>query len=194
MRAIRYGFGGVGLVAVLAIGGCAAQSATKSATAAPPATSPANALTAPGSPKIAAQVEGMKKLDFMLGRWVGPGWSLGAQGARVGFIQTEQVSLQLSGELMTVQGNGLVQGVPAFSAFATATFDSATTTYHWQAFSQGSTVETTLGVTADQFTWSFDPSPGVTVRYAATFAEGKWGTRRARCPPTVGRAGRRTST
>jgi hypothetical protein len=116
----------------------------------------------------------MKKLNFMLGRWEGLGWSLGDQGKRVEFTQTEQVTLQLSGELMTVQGTGRVRGVPSFSAFATATFDPATATYPWRAFNQGSKVETTLGVTENQFTWSFDSAPAVTVRYRATFAEGKW--------------------
>jgi hypothetical protein len=131
-------------------------------------------LTAPASPKISAQVEGMKKLGFMQGQWEGPGWSLGQKGERVEFSQTEKVTLQLSGELMTVEGVGRVRGVPSFSAFATATFDPATGTYPWEAFSQGSKVETTLGVTENRFTWSFDPAPGVTARYVAAFGTGKW--------------------
>ncbi|MDQ1419291.1 MAG: hypothetical protein QOJ52_1253, partial [Acidimicrobiaceae bacterium] len=159
---------GLALFAVLTIGGCGTQ---HKATSEP---SSSVALTAPGSPKIAAQVAGMKKLGFMVGRWVGPGWSLGQKGERVEFTQTEQVTLQLSGELMTVQGIGRVRGIPSFSAFATATFDPATATYPWQAFSQGSKVETTLGVTDNRFTWSFDPTPGVTVRYAATFTKDTW--------------------
>jgi hypothetical protein len=126
----------------------------------------------------------MQKLNFMVGRWVGPGWSLGDNGGRVDFIQSEQVNLLLSGELMTVQGTGRVGGVPSFSAFATATFDPTTATYPWQAFSQGSVAEATLGVTDNRFTWSFDPAPGITVRYDAAFrrhvARDRRGVRRRR--------------
>jgi hypothetical protein len=170
MRAIRCG---ATLLAVLAVGGCsAAHDATPKAVPSVPVST--NELTTPGSPRIATQVEAMQKLNFMVGRWVGPGWSLGDNGARVDFIQSEQVNLLLSGELMTVQGTGRVGGVPSFSAFATATFDPATATYPWRAFSQGSVAEATLGVTDNRFTWSFDPAPGITVRYDAGFTGDTW--------------------
>lgn len=169
MTAIRCG---TGLLAVLALGGCGAQhDATPNAASSAPVS---NDLTTPGSPRIAAQVEGMQKLNFMVGQWVGPGWTLGDNNERVDFIQSEQVNLLLSGELMTVQGTGRVGGVPSFSAFATATFDPATATYPWQAFSQGSVAEATLGVSDNRFTWSFDPAPGITVRYDAAFTGDTW--------------------
>lgn len=164
------------VAALLALAACAAPANQTQPAAAPTATAEA-ALPPPSSPAIAAQVEGMRKLGFMVGRWEGDGYQLRGPGQRVDFHQTEDVRLQLSGELMTVTGNGTVPGkpeAPSFSAFAVTTFDPATGTYRWEAFSQGSRVDTVLTVGDNQWTWGFDPAPGISVRYAATFTADEW--------------------
>jgi len=119
----------------------------------------------------------MKRLAFMLGHWEGEGWVVNGPGGRVDIHQTEQVELQLSGEVMTVAGHGVVPGkpdAPSFTAFAVATFAQATSTYRWEAFSQGSRLETTLDVRENGWKWGFEAVPGIVVRYDSTFTADTW--------------------
>lgn len=149
---------------VVTLSGCAGAAASE---ATPPP---------PGPPDPAAQVTAMKKLSFMVGTWKGSGWYVAREG-RVEFNQTEVVAPKLGGTLLVVDGDGRDakdQERVVHSAFAVASYDTAASTYRWEAFANGSRLETTLTVGDAEWAWSFEAAPGVTVRYKAVFTADQW--------------------
>lgn len=60
------------------------------------------------------------------------------------------------------------------SAFALVSFEPAANRYRWEAFSNGSRLETELLVGESQWQWLLRPAPQVTVRYTARFTPQDW--------------------
>lgn len=138
--------------------------------------SPAQGAAPAGPPDVAAQIEGMRRLAFMIGRWEGSGYFVGRDG-RTDFTQTEVVAYRLDGALIAVDGDGRDAADPnraIHSAFAVATYDPGADTFRWEAFSDGNRLETELQVSENRWQWGFQPVPQVTVRYTADFTATEW--------------------
>ena len=132
-------------------------------------------LPAP-NPYAAQQAEMVRRLEYMVGCWSGPGWILTPDG-RVDFTQTERVRLTLSGELMVIDGRGSVPRRPReliFSAFATVRYNVENASYQWRAASQGGEMLTTLIPTDDGWYWDSEGTPGAPTRYQAWFDGRTW--------------------
>lgn len=172
------GFAAVaGALAAVAIGcGQGAPSGDVVPAADPAAAGQSAQPPSPGPPDVPAQLAAMRRLEFMVGRWEGQGWFVNRQG-RTDFTQTEEVAPRLGGLLLVVDGKGLRKDDPTrpvHDAFAIASFDQAAQAYRWEAFSDGNRLETRLEVGDRGWRWSFEPVPGVIVRYQAEFTPDRW--------------------
>jgi hypothetical protein len=122
---------------------------------------------------IAAQQAAMHKLDWMRGAWRGTAEMQTPQGKLV-VTHTERVGNFLDGTLTLIEGKSfLADGSVGFNAFAVASYDDKTQTYWFDSHAQGRAGKFKLAVTGNGYVWEVPAGPA-TIRYAATFADGKW--------------------
>ena len=69
--------------------------------------SPAGAQS-PRSPRIEAQREAMKKLEFLVGKWSGEARVQRGPGDALELIQTEEAQYKLDGLVLLIEGSCLV--------------------------------------------------------------------------------------
>jgi len=127
-------------------------------------------------PNLAAQIDAMDTLGFMLGRWRGTGWTI-RDGERVEFDQDEHVRRVGSGDILTVEGSAHEPDRPdrpRFAAFAIVSYDPDTHSYSWRAYSAGHCLEVPLHVGDHTFTWDLEPQPGTLMRFTATYTTTTW--------------------
>ena len=142
----------------------------------PAAASVAAPATAVTSPDIPTQQAAMDRLSFMVGNWVGSGWTITASGTRQEFLQTERVRRQVQGLVISVEGLGRDKADPTRivdSALAVINYDDTTSQYRWEAFSQGHLTASVPVVGDDTFQWTLS-QPGVTIRYTLKFTRTSW--------------------
>jgi hypothetical protein len=123
---------------------------------------------------LAAQRQAMAPLAFMDGAWRGTAWSIDPSGQKHTLVQTERVGPFLDGAVKVVEGRGYdSDGILAFNAFATISFNPATKTFTMHSYAQGSVGDFSLTPTADGFVWEIPAGP-MTIRYTAVIKDGKW--------------------
>lgn len=97
--------------------------------------------TQPARPNVAAQIEALKRLAPITGKWEGEGWIL-HQGKRYEFRQTEHVRYNLDGAVLLVDGRGYSVDAPSgappvFSAFAVVSYDDLVGDYVFRSYTGG---------------------------------------------------------
>lgn len=111
----------------------------------------------PRTPDLEAQRAAMKKLEFLVGKWVGEARMLRAAGEPVVMTQTEEVQYRLDGLVLVIEGVGRTKtdGKLALQALGIVSFDDENGTYHMRAFNDGRFLETEVKLIDKGFTWGF---------------------------------------
>jgi hypothetical protein len=112
----------------------------------------------PRTPDLGAQREAMKKLDFLVGRWMGE-----ARMSRVGeileLVQTEEAAYKLDGLILVIEGVGRARSTEdlVLQAFGIISYNDETQTYHMRAFNDGRFLETDVKLLEEArgMTWGF---------------------------------------
>jgi hypothetical protein len=90
-------------------------------------------------PTPTAQIEAMKELDFLVGRWQGGGWMEFVPGQRHEFQGTETVQKKLGGVGLLIEGLHTTvpaadrPAVPVHEALAVVTFDEQARSYRFDS-------------------------------------------------------------
>jgi len=145
------------------------------ATIASPAAAQSN--PAPAAAETAAKAERMAPFNWLVGEWRGSGWALGPDGKRHMFDAHEVVTLKLSGQALLVEGKHFEAGKPDrvdHDALAMLTWDNRANGYRFRTgLSSGMGGDFPVETTPDGFIWSI-PTPGGTITYTVTHANGVW--------------------
>ena len=137
----------------------------------------------PQDPQIAVQLEAMKKVDFMVGKWKGEGWVEMPGSPRETFTQTEHVQKKLDGLALLVEGHGTskVPGkdeeVTVFRAIGLVTYDVEGKIYRFAAGSTQGRHGYNEGRLVDGgWEWTYPvPQVGGRVRYTIKLTDkGDW--------------------
>jgi hypothetical protein len=111
------------------------------------------------TPNLDAQRSAMKKLDFMVGKWIGEARIIRGPDNVVVMTQTEEVQYKLDGLILSIEGVGLTKadGKPVLQAFGIVSYDDEKRTYHMRAFNDGRFLETevTLPDEGKGMKWGF---------------------------------------
>jgi len=101
----------------------------------------------------------MKKLDFLVGAWVGRARVLRGPGEPTELLQTEEAHYKLNGLLLMIEGIGRKEsdGQPVLQALGIISYDDETKTYYMRAFNDGRFLETEVKLTQESagMTWGF---------------------------------------
>jgi hypothetical protein len=126
-------------------------------------------------PDKAAQLEAMKKLSFLVGKWEGEATARMGPGEPIKLRQTEDVQYKLDGLVLIVEGTGRnLEGAKVFSALATISYDDAAKSYRIRAHNDGRFVDAPLEVSEKGFKWTVQSGPAK-VEYTMNLTEkGEW--------------------
>jgi hypothetical protein len=119
----------------------------------------------------AAQLQAMKQLDWLVGRWKGEAVIEYQPGQRRTINQTETVQSKLSGLVLLVEGVGTIRTpgeereIPVFEALAVVSYDDQAKRYRWQAFTGGQYQDAEAKVTDGGIEWRLANTPMGSVRY-----------------------------
>jgi hypothetical protein len=126
-------------------------------------------------PNVAAQREAMKKLEFLVGKWSGDASVTRGPGEPMRVVQTEDVQFKMDGLVMLIEGTGRNPGGQVvFQALATVSYDEATSTYRFRAYSDGRYLDTELTVTLHGFAWGFTSGPVKVSNTMRLGEKGEW--------------------
>ena len=129
----------------------------------------------PVSSNVDAQREAMRKISFLAGHWSGPVTIIRGPGEPLHLTQTENIEYKLDGLVLLVEGKSTsADGKVLFSALATITYDDASHTYRFRAYSDGRYLDTECSVAADGFSWSFTAGPAHIVNTMHLTGKGEW--------------------
>jgi hypothetical protein len=113
----------------------------------------------PRVPDLEAQRDAMKKLDYLVGKWVGETCLLRGPDESVELLQTEEAQYKLDGLILVVEGVGRTKsgGQPLLQAYGIVSFDDEDGTYRLRAFNDGRFLETQMKLLEDGkgMTWGF---------------------------------------
>jgi len=155
----------------------------KNAEAAPEksASSPKQQKDGP-SKRVLAQQQAIKMLAFADGDWRGPSKVLRKDGW-VPMTETQRVATLADGTIRTIESRGYEKdGRVSFSMFAVISYDPDEKAYSMHAWSNGRASDYPLEVTASGFSWEYESSPQMTVRYEAVLKNGVWTQTATRIP------------
>jgi hypothetical protein len=118
---------------------------------------------------------------MMIGQWEGSAEARTPQGLAA-MRQTEDVRVELGGNLMVVEGIGRrleAEGEPgeiAFNAYGVLSVDAQSGVVYLDAFTmEGRHTRVAPGVTEDGFEWSITPEQGPRIHYVMRMDEaGRW--------------------
>ena len=123
-----------------------------------------------------SSAQDMNKLSFMVGDWVGNGWSMTRTG-KVDSRVTEKVECKLDCNLLIVSGIGrkidslTLESKVIHEAFGVITYNKETGKYMIRAYKADHFVDTELIFLEEKlFQWSI-PAPGGSVRFTVDFRE-----------------------
>lgn len=124
---------------------------------------------------VAVQKEKMKDANLLAGTWTGEGWMIMQDGVKHPFNQTEIVTAQMDGGLLTIAGNGKDQktGKSIHSAFTIFTYDNAKQNYRWTAMAFGYVADITPEVKPGSLVWSL-PGRGGLTRFTINYTGNEW--------------------
>jgi len=101
----------------------------------------------------------MRKLAFLVGKWVGEARLLRGPGEPIVLAQTEEARLKLDGLILEIEGIGRSKpdNKAVLQALGIISFDDETGTYHMRAFNDGRFLETDVKLLEDgkSLTWGF---------------------------------------
>lgn len=126
----------------------------------------------------AAEVEAMKKLDFIVGKWEGEGWLMAGAGKREVFKGTENVQAKLHGKALLVDGHFLdpKDNRTVHETLAIITYDEKAKKCLFKTYlfnRPGGEFE--LTVIDKGFSWELHPPNGPKVLYTMKLNEkGEW--------------------
>jgi hypothetical protein len=110
-------------------------------------------------PDMDAQRAAMKKLSFLVGKWVGEARLLRGPGEPLVLVQTEEARFKLDGLILEIEGIGRTKAdnKPVLQALGIISFDDETGAYHMRAFNDGRFLETDVKLLEDgkSLTWGF---------------------------------------
>jgi hypothetical protein len=110
-------------------------------------------------PNVDVQRAAMKKLAFMVGKWMGEARLQRGTADPVSLMQTEEVQYKLDGLILLIEGVGRsnADGKPALQALGIVSYDDESGTYRMRAFNDGRFLETELKLLDDDkgVTWGF---------------------------------------
>src|SRR5262249_19970670 len=113
----------------------------------------------------------MKKLEFLVGQWKGPGW-LEVGRERRTFVETESVQFKQDGLLLLIEGSGKGKAASqdaessVHNALGLVFYDPATRRHVFPAYKGGKFVAIALQVPGRGFQWSFrEPRSNGTIRF-----------------------------
>lgn len=130
------------------------------------------------APSPAAQLEEMKKVNFLVGEWRGEGWIMMGPNKRETFKQTEFVQSKLNGLTMIIEGLGKSKDGSeriVHNAMAVVSYDLQKKGYRFSAYQANGQAITAEGkLTKDGFEWGFKDQRGTT-RFTISLTEkGEW--------------------
>ena len=112
-----------------------------------------------------AQLEAMKKLDFLIGKWKGSGWAMADPNQRREYTQTEDVQKKAGGSIVLIEGHGTMGDTAIHDALAVVDYDEKSGKYRFRAWqASGPPVDTEVKVGDRTFEWGFE-SPRGSVRF-----------------------------
>jgi hypothetical protein len=113
----------------------------------------------PRNPDLEAQRLAMKKLDFLVGSWLGEARVAHVAGENTELMQTEEAKYKLDGLILVIEGVGRAQssGAPMLQAFGIISYDDEIQTYRMRAFNDGRFLETKIRLLKEGkgMTWGF---------------------------------------
>lgn len=97
----------------------------------------------PRVPDLDAQRNAMKKLGFLVGKWIGEARLLRGRGEWMDLHQSEEAQFKLDGLIMVIEGVGRTKsdGRSVLQALGVISFDDETATYRMRAFNDGRFLE-----------------------------------------------------
>jgi hypothetical protein len=120
----------------------------------------------------------MKKLGFLVGKWVGEARLLRGPGEPVVLVQTEEAQFKLEGLILEIEGIGRTKldNKPVLQALGIISFDDETSTYHMRAFNDGRFLETDVKLLEDGkgLAWGFALGPIRTSSVLRINEKGEW--------------------
>lgn len=136
----------------------------------------ASAFAQQGRPDKAAQIEAMKKLSFLTGKWEGEATVRMGPGEPRKLKQSEDVQYRLDGTILVVEGTGsdAATGDKVFNAFGVISYDEAAKGYKIRAYTEGRIADSPLEVTDKGFKWFIVSGP-YRINYAMNLNDkGEW--------------------
>jgi hypothetical protein len=129
-----------------------------------------------------AQVEAMKKLNFLVGEWKGEGWTEFAPGQRRTSPIVESVQPKLGGVVLLVEGlgkkkvPGKQEEVVVHSAVGILSYDDRAKTYRLRSYiANGQSTDALAKFVDEGFQWSFQAGPNLSFRYTVKLTDkGEW--------------------
>lgn len=101
----------------------------------------------------------MKKLCFLVGKWVGEARLLRGPTESVELLQTEEAQYKLDGLIVVIEGVARTKsgGQPLLQAFGIISYDDESGTYRLRAFNDGRFLETKMKLLEEGkgMTWGF---------------------------------------
>ena len=129
----------------------------------------------PGSNRVDAQREAMRKLSCLAGHWSGPVTIIRGPGEPLHLTQAEDVEYKLDGLVLLIEGKSTsADGKVLFSAMATIAYDDASHIYRFRAYNDGRYLDTELSVLANSFSWGFTAGPAHIVNTMHLTGKGEW--------------------
>jgi hypothetical protein len=137
---------------------------------------PATGALAQGRPNPTVQREAMQKLAFLVGQWKGEATVTMGPGGPKQLQQTEDIQFKLGGLVLLVEGTGRdpASGTVEFNALATISFDEASGTYRFRAYSGGNYLETELRLKERGFEWGYTAGPATVTNTMHLDDTGQW--------------------
>jgi hypothetical protein len=130
------------------------------------------------APSPAAQIEEMKKINFLAGEWRGEGWIMLGPNKRETFKQSETVQSKLGGLTFVVEGLGKsLDGSErvVHNALAVISYDLQKKGYRFSAYqANGQAIDAEAKIAKNTLEWGFQQQYG-TVRFTIHLTEkGEW--------------------
>jgi hypothetical protein len=129
-----------------------------------------------------AELEAMKKLDYMVGRWEGESWLMGPGGQPFTSRGSETVQWKLSGKILLVEGlfkstapDG--QEFTSHETLAVISYDARKGAYNFRTYvARGGAGDHELELIGERgWRWTMSGPGGSTVRFTTRVTEdGKW--------------------
>jgi hypothetical protein len=132
----------------------------------------------PRTPDVDAQRIAMKKLEFLVGDWVGEASVLRGPGQFAELAQTESAHFKLDGLVLMIEGVGRTKadGKLSLQALGLISFDDETGSYRMRAFNDGRWLETEVKLADDgnSISWGFTLGEFKTATVLRISENGEW--------------------